>query len=388
MKKVKQLIKRIFGESFYVSLVNMKRDIYKKMYLGKEHLRMFVKTIVYSRNKGYKNSINETIKIINNYKDKKYIVFHNPSYLGVTSATKELFENLVPCGDLYRNKDIKNIANIIIENNINEVYFSAFCYNWKKLIIRLKKLNKNIIIKTYWHGSHSQILDTFGWNRNMEIIELHKLGLINQMATCKNSIIKFYDKNNYNSIFLNNEVNFNGKKYISKEKNKNTKIGVYSANGDWRKNMMCQVGAVKLIDGATIDMVPLNKEAKKLAKSVNIKMEGPKKTIPREELLARMAKNDVNLYVTFSECAPMLPLESLEVGVPCISGNNHHYFKNTPLEKYLIVNNETDVIEIKEKIELCINEKEEILKLYKTWKKENHLYTKRQIDKFIGGKYE
>ena len=42
MRKVKQLIKRIFGESFYVSLVNMKRDIYKKMYLGKEHLRMFV----------------------------------------------------------------------------------------------------------------------------------------------------------------------------------------------------------------------------------------------------------------------------------------------------------------------------------------------------------
>ena len=115
-------------------------------------------------------------------------------------------------------------------------------------------------------------------------------------------------------------------------------------------------------------------------------MDGPSKIIPREELLSRMAKNDVNLYVTFSECAPMLPLESLEVGVPCISGNNHHYFKNTPLEKYLIINNETDVLEIKEKIELCIKEKSEILRLYKNWKVDNALYTKKQIDKFIGGK--
>lgn len=386
MNKIKELIKKIFGESFYVSLVNIKRNVLKITYLEKEKARIFFKRLTLVFNKNYRNHINKTIEKINDYKNADYIVFHNPRFLGVTSATKELFKNLVPCDDLYFNNDVKKIANTIIENNIKEVYFSAFCYNWKKVIIRLKKLNKNIVIKTYWHGSHSQILDTFGWNRNMEIIELHKLGFVDIMATCKNSIIEFYDKNNYKSVFLNNEVNFDGRKYISKEKNENIKLGIYSANGDWRKNMMCQVGAVKLIENAIIDMVPLNKEAFKLAQTLNIKMEGPNKTIPREELLSRMAKNDVNLYITFSECAPMLPLESLEVGVPCISGNNHHYFKNTPLEKYLIVNNETDVIEIKDKIELCIKDKSIILELYKEWKRANHLYTKKQIEKFIGGK--
>jgi len=384
MSKLKKLIKKIFGESFYVLIVNTKRSIFQKTYLSREKLRMLLKTLKEKNNKNYKQSIYNVIEIIKNYKDSDYIVFHNPRFLGVTSATKELFEYLVPCGDLYRAKDIKKIADTIIENDIKQVYFSAFCYNWKKLIIRLKKLNKDIIIKTYWHGSHSQILDTFGWNRNMEIIELHKLGYVDKMATCKNSIIKFYDKNNYNSIFLNNEVNFDGREYISKEKNKNIKLGVYSANGDWRKNMMCQIGVAKLIPNSVIDMVPLNSEAKKLADSLNIHMEGPSKTIPREELLSRMAKNDVNLYVTFSECAPMLPLESLEVGVPCISGNNHHFFKDTPLEKYLIINNETDVIEIKEKIELCIKEKKQILDLYKTWKQDNTLLTKTQLQKFMG----
>lgn len=386
MNKIKVIIKKIFGESSYIWIVSIKRSVFKKTYLGREKIRMFLKTIKESHNKEYKNGVNKTIEAIKSYRDKDYIVFHNPRFLGVTSATRELFENLVPCGDLYRGKDIRKIAYAIIENNIKEVYFSAFCYNWKKLIIKIKKLNKDIVIKTYWHGSHSQVLDTFGFNRNMEIIRLHTSGYVDIMATCKNSIIKFYVKNNYNSIFLNNEVNFDGNKYINKEKNKELRLGVYSANTEWRKNMMCQVGAVKLIKDAIIDMVPLNPEAFKFSTSIGVKMEGPKTTIQREELLARMAKNDVNLYVTFSECAPMLPLESLEVGVPCISGNNHHYFKNTPLEKYLIVNNETDVIEIKEKIEMCIKNKEEILNLYKTWKIENHLYTKKQIESFIGGK--
>lgn len=149
--------------------------------------------------------------------------------------------------------------------------------------------------------------------------------------------------------------------------------------------MMCQVAAVKLLKDATIDMVPLNKQAKKLADSLDVVMEGPDKPIPREELFKRMSKNDVNLYVTFSECAPMLPLESLEVGVPCITGNNHHFFKGTELEKYLVVNNETDVEEIKKKIDKCIKEKDTILKLYKTWKKENDNYTKKQIKMYLGG---
>ena len=64
-----------------------------------------------------------------------------------------------------------------------------------------------------------------------------------------------------------------------------------------------------------------------------------------------MSNNTINLYVTFSECSPMLPLESLELEVPCITGNNHHYFKeNNLLKKYLVIENETSIEEIKEKI--------------------------------------
>ena len=79
----------------------------------------------------------------------------------------------------------------------------------------------------------------------------------------------------------------------------------------------------------------------------------------------------------------MLPVESFEVGVPCISGNNHHYFKGQELENYIIVKNEENPIEIKKQIENCLNNKNEVMKLYKTWKKENDALSKKSVQNFL-----
>lgn len=100
-------------------------------------------------------------------------------------------------------------------------------------------------------------------------------------------------------------------------------------------------------------------------------------------MMQRMAKNDINLYVTFSECAPMLPLESMELGVPCITGNNHHYFKNNKLEKYIVINNETDIEEIKRKILECIENKAKIMQYYKQFSEKNIEESKEEVKQFL-----
>ena len=104
-----------------------------------------------------------------------------------------------------------------------------------------------------------------------------------------------------------------------------------------------------------------------------------------------MSKCDITLYVTFSECAPMLPLESFYVGVPCITGNNHHYFKNTELEKYLVVNNEDNALEISDKVIMCINNKDKVLSLYDKFSKSNLKEGQKLVRNFLsieGDKHE
>ena len=113
------------------------------------------------------------------------------------------------------------------------------------------------------------------------------------------------------------------------------------------------------------------------------KLVGEYSHLKREDLLVEMSKNDITLYVTFSECAPMLPIESLEVGTICITGNNHHYFDGSKLYDYLVVEREDDVMAIYDKINYALENKEEIFRLYKDWKKENDEKTRKSVENFL-----
>ena len=383
-----QLVRKIGRKKTY-SILSFYRKI--KDYMRKTLKLILYPIVLYKRysqkklliNDKYIERIKNTIANINNIKDKEYLVFYNKYWLGVTSATKELFDNLVDCGELFRKKDIKKIGEAIINSGVSQVIFSSFAIGWKDLAIYLKSRKKDLKIKTYWHGSHSQILDTYGWNRNVEIIKLHKRGIIDVMATCKESLLNFYKRENYDGYFLTNKVSVDVKPLKTKKSN-NIKIGLYAAKcDDWRKNMYTQMAAVSLIENAVIDMVPLNDSAKDFAKILGVKIEGLEKPLPREDLLKRMSMNDVNLYVTYSECAPMLPLESMEMGVVCITGNNHHYFMEDEIEKYVVVNNEEDPEEIKDKIEKAVKEREKIITMYKKNSKKNLEEAKSKKSEFL-----
>lgn len=338
-----------------------------------------------SHPKKYIKKIDNALIQIPNKKD--YIVFSNSEWFGVYNATLELFhDHTIDLGELNSKKYIKKIASEILKNkSIKQVVFSAMCIGWKDLILCLKTKDCNIKIKTFWHGNHSQVSEPYGWARNEEIFDLHKTGYIDLMGTCKKSLIEFYKSQGYNAIFMTNIINDNIKK-LKAEKYNDGKlhIGLYAAKSDdWRKNMYSQIAAVSYIKNAVIDMVPLNDDAIKFANSLHIPIYGEKTSLPREELIKRMSRNDINLYVTFSECAPMVILESFAVDVPCISGNNHHYFENSKLKDYLIVNNESSPKDISEKITLCLNNYKEILNEYKKWEKLNLNENKEQLNDFL-----
>ena len=343
--------------------------------------------------KKYLERVDNTIQAINKEKmrNASYLAFYNKDWFGITSATKELFDNIIDCGELFSAKEVKRVGDAIIDCNPDQVIFSSFVVGWKDLVEYLKKKKPSIKIKTFWHGSHSQILDFYGWDRNREIINLHKKHKIDVMGTCKESLLNFYKSQNYKCAFITNKVTVD-KKLIKEaeaenkkaKSNKEIKIGIYAAKcDDWRKNMYSQIAAVSLIDNAVIDMVPLNQSAVDFAKLLGVKIVGETKAIPREQLIKRMSKNSINLYITYSECAPMLPLESMEMNVVCISGNNHHYFKNSKLEDYLVVKNESDVEEIKNKILDGIKNKDKILNLYKDFSKKNLTEAKQEVRKFL-----
>jgi hypothetical protein len=388
-QKVKLFFLKLFGLAGYRYIVTLMRTfrfkLARRRYLLKEKLRDKL-----LKSKDYKKQINNSIYVLDKYYNKEYVIMHNPRWLGVTSATKELFENLVPLQEIYNKNDAKRIAEKIVSCSIKQVVFSAFCFGWEDLARELKSINGSIKIKVFWHGSNSQVIDEINWKTNTEALLLHKEGIIDVFATCKESILNFYKSQGYKTTFIMNTVRLpekqNEDENIIKSNSLNNdkiKIGLYAAGLDWRKNMYNQIAAISLIKDSIADLIPLSYEAKVFARKHNLKITGLEKGIKREELLKRIALNDINLYVTFSECAPMLPIESLEAGVVCLTGDNNHYFKNTELEKYLIVDREDDIISISQKIKVALENKEKIIALYKEWKIQNDILSLKSVNIFL-----
>ena len=136
----------------------------------------------------------------------QYLIIHNPRWLGVTSATKELFDNLLPMQEIFLNNNIESITNKIVELDVKQVIFSAFDYGWDKIATNIRKKAPNIKLKSFWHGSHSQVIEEINWETNLMVINLHKNGIIDVMGTCKESLVDFYKSQGYKTAFLKNTV--------------------------------------------------------------------------------------------------------------------------------------------------------------------------------------
>lgn len=339
--------------------------------------------------------IDETIAALDKYIEEKskgngpdYLIVHNPRWLGVTSATKELFENYLPMQEVFLNSNVDNIVNKIIEVSPKQVIFSAFNYGWDKIATKIRERAPEIKLKSFWHGSHSQVIEDINWGTNLMVINLHKAGIIDVMGTCKESLVNFYKSQGYVTAFLKNTVRLTDEvkekiSKVTKEDNGKLKFGLYSASTDWRKNTFNQVMAASSFKNAELEVVPLKYELKKLAYYNELEIVGSESHLKREDLLVQMAKRDVVLYVTFSECAPMLPIEALEAGTICIMGHNHHYFKGSRLHDLLVVEREDDLIDIENKIRYALEHKEEIFELYKEWKKQNDAESIQSVIDFL-----
>lgn len=342
----------------------------------------------YKNDEKHKKLVKSTLDNLKKYKNKDYVAFHNPEWTGVSNATIELFENSIPCGELINRKEIKEVCNAIVDNNIKEVIFSGFCIGWYKLAKKL--YDEGIVVKTFFHGSHSQYLDKYGWKMNNQIYSLERKGIVKEMAFCKESIINFYKDKGCNVTFLRNLVNIDYNIKKTTNKSDEFKIGIYAVKPTvFHKNVFADLASIyfvkqKLKDKKVIaDVVPNSDSVEAFCHFLDIELTGINEGVPRKELLKRMSKCDITLYVTFLECAPMLPLESFYVGTPCITGNNHHYFKGTELEKYLVVTNEEDATKIADKVLLCMNNRDKVLSLYSKFSDYNLKEGKRLVKEYL-----
>jgi hypothetical protein len=90
--------------------------------------------------------------------------------------------------------------------------------------------------------------------------------------------------------------------------------------------------------------------------------------VPQAEIQQHLRSMHLNLYVTLSECCPMLPLESLAEGVPCLLGPNSHLFDDSAyLRSRLVVDYPERNEIIAHYIRQALTERDDIVAAYRRW---------------------
>lgn len=379
MNKIKNYLKKFLNKNGI--LYRVIRKLYH--FLSKIKYKITHNKELRNKNQQYARRINEAVEEINKYNGKDYIVFYNPTWLGVAASTLGLFENNVPLEQVFGKSKVNKIAKSVVDSNIKCVIFSQIVDGWTSIITRIKELNSKIDIKVIWHGNCYEFFSDYTWNLNKEVMNLYKQDKINCFAFVRSTMYEFYKKVGFRCCYLQNNVHKKNAGKIINNKNEKTVIGIYNADSRELKNIYTALSAIKLVPNSVADVVPISEGAKKFVDLLKLETTSINDYIPNEELLKRIQNNDINIYPTFTENAPMFPLESFEMGVPCLLGNNNDYFVGTKLGEYVILEKEDDAEYIKDKILVALQNREEIMKLYREWKKKFDEKCKKWVDEFI-----
>ena len=379
MQKLKNFVKRFIKKDGFIY------KVIRKIYhiLSSIKYRIVNGKKVKEQNRHYSKQVDLAVKKLEEYKNKDYIVFYNPTWLGVANSTKGLFKNIVPLEQVFGKKNVKKVAEAVVSNNVKTVIFSQIVDGWVDVLKKIKELNNDIIVKVIWHGNCYEFFSDYTWNLNKDVMNLYKQEKIDSFAFVRSTMYEFYKKVGFKSYYLQNNVHLDNIERVQKEKNNKIKIGIYNADTRELKNIYTALSSMKLVPNSIADVVPINEGAKKFTEILGLETTSVDDYIPTEELLKRIQQNDVNIYPTFTENAPMFPLESFEMGVPCLLGNNNDYFVGTKLGEYVILTKEDDAEYIKERILNCIENKDKIMSLYKEWKNDFDVKCNKLVEEFI-----
>jgi len=280
----------------------------------------------------YSNFKNLIIKYQSTQKnsDDAYVIYSN-IFPGVSNSTEGLFDKFIPFPinklNLFiaiSDKVMTKIAKLIIEMKIKRLIISGGLDVHIQLVNKLYEIkgNHDLDISFLWHGSPSQWVKYNQAYHFYKWFTLYQQGKIQAIITLKKGLEQFFKCHNIQSYLLQNFIPLSlEKQNISFMTNK-FKIGVWSSSSLWIKNLYPQFAAISMLKDQVSCYTNFHLNEKKYTSWIikNIELKTFATDLPHKELIKLMANTDLTLYITNSECSPMIVLESLSMLVPCLVG--------------------------------------------------------------------
>jgi hypothetical protein len=297
----------------------------------------------------FKSTLSKTLAKSKNGDD--LLALYPSMFPGVANSTSVLFNQSIALPSYgvlemigLHNKAIEQVAKVILKSPIKKLVISGGSIVLFQLIevLHAKKGKQVLDIYFLWHGSSAQWSDPHHMEQFNITRNLYNQKKIQGIITLKKDlehVLQAYGIKNY---LLQNFVEQQHQNVIATPKTNKFRIGIWSAYANWIKNLHPQIIATKILKDDLILSSNFNfsKEDSWIIEDLETKRFEQK--LPHDQLMLAMANTDITLYVTNSECSPMIAQESLSLGIPCIVGPTSALYDGNEFLKEILTVNRVD----------------------------------------------
>ena len=322
-------------------------------------------------------------------------------YLGVSAATRRLFPTTVDVGAaaLLLASDRLGLVEAILDSEAERIVFSGWVDGYAAVARELARRAPGRFLGVLWHGSPMQLADADERRSYDDVMALAAEGVIDRVGFFKSGEGEAHASRGLPAVDVFNPPPTGSLERSSdpdEAKNEALRLGLFVAGPSWRKNPYAMLAAVARLEGARLTGV-LDAPAQAHARRLGIVLAHVRAhPFGETALVGHLRAQDCNLYVTLSECSPLLPLESLHLGVPCLIGASSHLFVGTPvasapavdeaarlLETRLVVPRADDPRAIEDAIRRAVADCDAILDAYAAWAPAYAEVARASIDRFL-----
>lgn len=319
---------------------------------------------------------------------KKYILLYGDKKQEDNICIKNMFENNRQINLGWVEFDYKHDLDIIeeeVKNHVEQIIFLGVEIGWDKLIRTVKEKYPNIGLKVICNTQDSLLYYEYERESFFKMLELSRQNIIDDIAFFRKSQYEIYKSLGYKCSYLRETYNLQDNKKIEKSKNKKVNLGIYPLNYTWDKNIFNQLCVAKFIENCNLNYNHLDNRIEDFLKTMNIEYTTDKiEKIDENEIINKLIKNDVIIATSFTEYLHPVFWLSMELGIPCLIGNNSELFEdNSELKEYIVTNAEDNPIINSDKIKNILANREKIQELYAKWKEEYNKMAKQSIQDFI-----
>jgi hypothetical protein len=296
------------------------------------------------------------------------LALYTPRWRGVTAATTNLFPFALPVpltpqvhpDDLTEDM-IDTVVDSVSRSPFTTIVFSGGDKAFFLIFQKLLKRRASSDLRLLWHSSYMQMGEQTDWKLLLPWLDAAAAGQLRRIGVVKPGMETFFASRGIDATFVQNIVPFDLVPAVPRQARNS--VGLWhSGSSDYRKHFLPSLLAVAGIEGLQLRAAGLGEFGCRLMEELHIPVASfSPRPIAHTEVLANMRLTDLTLYITLSECMPMVPLESMANGVPSLVGPATELFTDDPyLAERLIVNDPSDPAAIRRAIVTALGDLERL----------------------------